>query len=741
MCGIMGIFGTKYATSSLVHGLSMMANRGQDGYGISDGHQFLFEKKLTKLREKTSHPRCAFADKIAMVGHCLHSIVGFVPQPLLGKGTLVVNSEIYNWQTLAKKYGFSITPSSVSSSTLTSARFSVANDAELLLKLLDTHSVEQFPALLEELDGVYAFAYWRQNTLILARDILGVKPLWYATQPNFAFASERKVLEVLHYYPITEVNPRKVLLYTPETGIQSISRSFFTITPEHTALKRGMEKELWGLLTNAIAKRIPDQPFGILFSGGIDSTIIASICQQLGLPFTCYTAALAPQPGQKTAEDLIMAKKVAEHFGFKLKTRIISLQEMQAYLPKVVPLIEDTNVVKVGVALPFYLACEIAKKEGIKVMFSGLGSEELFAGYERHKNALLQEANVNKECLSGLLKLYERDTYRDDVVTMHHGIELRLPFLDKDLVTYALKIPTKYKLDGPQKEHPQSKKILRDTARQMGIPEEIAMRKKRAAQYGSNVDKGLAQLAKQQGFSHKSAYLQQFLPRKNLTLGVLFSSGKDSCFAMYVMHRQNYEIACLITIKSNNPDSYMFHTPNIDLADLQAQALGIPLVVQITEGQKEEELQDLYQALYTAREKYHLDGIITGALYSTYQRDRIEHIGDTLGLKIFSPLWHMHQEEELKMLIDNNFVVLIGAIAAEGLDEHWLGRKLDAMMIEDLRKLHEKYGLNIAGEGGEFESLVLDCPMFHKRIEIVKATTTMESVNRGRYIVHDARLV
>ena len=178
-----------------------------------------------------------------------------------------------------------------------------------------------------------------------------------------------------------------------------------------------------------------------------------------------------------------------------------------------------------------------------------------------------------------LRKMYENDLYRDDVVTMYNKIETRLPFLDKSLVDFALKIPGKFKIMDSSKKF-----ILRKVALSVGMPEEIAFRPKKAAQYGNNVDKAIAKLSKQQGFENKALFLKQFYEEELVRLGVLFSSGKDSCYAMQIMKNQNYDVACLISMKSKNKDSFMFHTPNIDLVSMQSKALGIPLLLHETEG-------------------------------------------------------------------------------------------------------------------------------------------------------------
>ncbi len=706
MCGIIGIF-KEGAGEELVRGISTLRNRGRDAYGITDGTKVLIEKSIKKLPIINT----------PAIGHCLHKIIDYVPQPLRYKNNFfIANCEIYNWRELNEKHGLK-----------------AKNDAEVIFKLLlkklaSTSLKEAVIKTINELDGVFAFAVWTQNKVILARDIIGVKPIWYTLHPYFSFASEKKAL----LPNAIELNPRNLLVYDLKTKkVNFIHREFFKIYPEHKGSLKELTKKTAGYIINAIAKRIPDQKFGILFSGGIDSTIIAEVCKQLNVDFTCYTAAIT-EKGLTPARDLVWAKKVAQEQGFRLKIKEANLNEAERALKKVVPLIEDSNVVKAGVALTFYLACREAKKDGLKVIFSGLGSEEIFAGYQRHTHAF----NVNRECIYGLLNMYERDNYRDDVITMNNNLELRVPFLDKALVDFAVKIPHKYKLSKNQ-----NKIILREAGKLLGIPDFICQRKKLAAQYGSKTDKAITKIAHKNGYRFKSDYLKTLYPSPNLKLGVLFSSGKDSCYAMYRMFRQNYEIRCLLTIKSKNPDSYMFHTPNIDLTEVQSKCLGIPLLSRESSGKKELELEDLKKLLSEAKEKYKINGVVSGALFSNYQRERIEKICDELSLKVFSPLWHMDQEVEMKELVSNKFEFIFSSISAYGLDESWLGKIIDNKDIEKLSELNETIGFNVAGEGGEYESFVIDMPMFKQKIRIKDAEIKKESKERMFYIIKKYDLV
>ena len=465
-------------------------------------------------------------------------------------------------------------------------------------------------------------------------------------------------------------------------------------------------------------KRIPkNKKIGLFFSGGIDSLVLANYLKKLNYNFTCYTVAF-----DKNSEDLKIAKEIAKELDLNLKYIVINQKNIPNYLKKIVSLLKTTNPIQVSVALTIYAASELAKKDD--VVLSGLGSDEIFGGYSRHKKS----KNLNKDLKGGLKNVYKIDLMRDKLITKNFKLDIKAPYLNKELVKYSLKIPEKYKIKGKN-----NKAILRDLALKEGIPKRYSLRPKKAAQYGSMSDKMIEKLAKKQK-KFKSEYLSQFMK-----LGVLFSSGKDSCYATYLM--KDHDIKCLITIKSKNPDSYMYHTPNIHLAELQAEAMQLPILLQNTTGKKEDELKDLEKALKKAKAKYKIQGIITGALFSDYQRERIEKIAKELNLKVFSPLWHKDQETEMRELIKNNFKIIFSSIAADGLDSSWLNKIITNEDIDKLSKLNKKNGLNVAGEGGEFESLVLDCPLFHKALEIQEYSIEEENKNIAKLIVTKAKLI
>jgi asparagine synthase (glutamine-hydrolysing) len=164
----------------------------------------------------------------------------------------------------------------------------------------------------------------------------------------------------------------------------------------------------------------------------------------------------------------------------------------------------------------------------------------------------------------------------------------------------------------------------------------------------------------------------------------------------------------------------MFHTPNIRLVKKQAKVMGLPLLKRKTKGEKEKELEDLEWVIQQAKEEYDVQGIVTGALYSEYQTSRIEKICKKFDLECINPLWKKEEVSYLWELVKSKFKVIITAVAAYPLDKSWLGREIDEKFIEDVKELEKKYEIHPAGEGGEFETLVLDCPLFKKPLKVVR---------------------
>jgi diphthine-ammonia ligase len=209
---------------------------------------------------------------------------------------------------------------------------------------------------------------------------------------------------------------------------------------------------------------------------------------------------------------------------------------------------------------------------------------------------------------------------------------------------------------------------------------------------------------------------------------VLFSGGKDSTMAIYKAIDEGYTVEYLVSMISENPESYMFHVPNIHITDLSSEAMGIPLIKAKTHGQKEEELDDLKRVLKELKDKG-IEAVFAGALASEYQKSRIDKLCKDIGLESNAPLWHLDPKQYMEEIIELGFEVIIISVSAEGLDESWLGRKIDHKLLEDIIALNKKYGMHMAFEGGEAETLVLDCPIFKKRIKIIESSTVWDRDN------------
>lgn len=217
-----------------------------------------------------------------------------------------------------------------------------------------------------------------------------------------------------------------------------------------------------------------------------------------------------------------------------------------------------------------------------------------------------------------------------------------------------------------------------------------------------------------------------------MKLAVLLSGGKDSVYAGYLAKKAGHELACAITIYSENKHSYMFHTPSVGKTKKQAEVMDIPLILGKTSGKKELELTDLEKSIKTAIKRYKIHGIVTGAIQSVYQSSRIQKICNKLKIECFNPLWQISEKEYLEELINNKFKVILVGVFAFPFDEKWLGREINKEFIGEIGKLNKKYKISMIGEGGEFESFVLNCPLFKKELKIKSFKDFKEGENSFR---------
>jgi len=214
----------------------------------------------------------------------------------------------------------------------------------------------------------------------------------------------------------------------------------------------------------------------------------------------------------------------------------------------------------------------------------------------------------------------------------------------------------------------------------------------------------------------------------------LISGGKDSLYAMYLAMQQGFEINRILTVIPEDKYSYMYHTPNLSITEMQAQAMGLKCIKIM--GEKDDELLSLKKFLEDAYE----DFVIVGAVASEYQFYRILFVCEEIGKKVYLPLWRKDPLKLLKNLVLEEFEVIIVSVAAEGLGKEFLGRKIDEETVKILEEKMERYGVNPIGEGGEFETCVLNAPIFRRKIKVKRAKIDWRG-SHGYYIIENAELV
>lgn len=215
----------------------------------------------------------------------------------------------------------------------------------------------------------------------------------------------------------------------------------------------------------------------------------------------------------------------------------------------------------------------------------------------------------------------------------------------------------------------------------------------------------------------------------------LITGGKDSLYALMKALEMGCEVEYLVCMAPRRRESWMFHWVNVHLTPLVSEAVGIPLVYRETSGVAEKEVEDLRQVV----SELGVDALVSGAVASRYQKTRIDGICSELGIRHVAPLWGRDQAELLSEMLSAGLDVVFTAVAALGFGRDWLGRRLDQGALEGLLDLSRRYGVNPCGEGGEYETLVLDAPVYRKRIAIVRSRTVWLG-DSGYLVVEEARL-
>ena len=517
MCGIAGILNknNQGVTEDLILMLSCMHNRGPDGVAIQVG-----QNKPNSLESyELSVP---YIDGRFGLGHVRLAIVGgqLGRQPFTscdGRLTLEHNGEIYNYKQIRNKLR-------------TDHDFASTSDSEVILHFLE-EKLAQSGSLLKALrkmarilDGVYSIAVKDHKTgeIALVRDLLGVRQLYYSEDSEqVTFASEQKAIWLLGgNKSVRRVMPGHAVIITnkgnlteyriaePPRTLDSNRSSFRYNTLEGAiraykrALMLSMKKRTEGL-----------DKIGIIFSGGIDSVLVAWLAKDLVKEVICYNA------GTLDSSDILFADKVAKELQLTLKVNVITKRSTQEMLPKIIHAIEERDSLQVEVALPIYSAMALAKKDHVKVVFSGQGTDEILGGYSWYPSIVAKEgySSLRNHMIEDLFLLYKETLEREDKTTMAHGIEMREPYLDRQVIKTAFDINPKLNVRGPNDY--LGKHVHRKLAAELGIPNEIAYRNKAAAQHGSGIHFLIDEIARENNFDESkisSSYLDELQKRELL---------------------------------------------------------------------------------------------------------------------------------------------------------------------------------------------------------------------------------
>lgn len=459
MCSIAGLQG-KFTQEDLTSLLKSTKNRGPDSTGILLDNELFLDIDLENFTNDKKYN--------LGLGHNLLSIFNLGDkddnyQPIANcKLALVFNGEIYNFKSLAGE--------------------DVPTDGQLIFNLIekfyneDSNLLRAVKKTTQLLDGDYSFAVHDYENIAIARDPLGVKPLFYGKNDKVnAFSSSKYSLKQLNIKDIKTLNPNAILYnWTDISSGENISK-------KQILVKGNIKEQLENHLRKAVLKRTEYlDEIAVIFSGGIDSTILTMLLKDLPVKIKLYTV------GGENSKDVIASRKIAKYYNLPLKIQTINEKIVKDNLENVVKAIGENNLMKIGVGMTIYLACQMIHEDGIKVAISAQGADELFAGYNRYLKSYAT-GNLDEELRYDIENMYHVNLERDDAVSMENSVELRLPFLDKNLVKFALNIPIEYKI--ANREDKIRKNILRDLAHDLGLPKEFAYRPKKAAQYGSGIDK------------------------------------------------------------------------------------------------------------------------------------------------------------------------------------------------------------------------------------------------------------
>jgi asparagine synthase (glutamine-hydrolysing) len=463
------------ATEIAVAMLKAMEHKGVGAFGIASPTIVNIWKTLeAEQRQNLNSP--------IIIGNAFsRTLLTDKPQPLkLSEGTLVFEGRIY--PTVPE-----------------------ISDAEVISKKPDRkEAIEN----LFDSEGCFAFVIAKPDKIIVGRDIMGVCPLYYGENLKFAaLASERKALWKIGLKDVNSFPPGHTAT-VDEGGFQFKRVQTLTYSKAKQTSMQTAAKHLQKLLQQSVRERLSGlREVAVAFSGGLDSSLIAFLAKNTEADVHLIYVSLKSQPETEHV------KKVAEELKLPVHVCLYEEEDVQTVLKQVLWLIEEPDPVKISIGVPFYWIAGKTAQMDLRVMLAGQGADELFGGYRRYVDDYSRYGSerVYKILFSDVRKMYETNFERDFKICNFHDVELRLPFVTYEMAKFATSLPVTLKIRLP--DDGLRKLVLRQAAKNLGLPEFIVEKPKRAIQYATGVNRVLKKLASKRGLS-----LREYLHRTFQTL-------------------------------------------------------------------------------------------------------------------------------------------------------------------------------------------------------------------------------
>lgn len=478
------------AVPTVVAMLRELKHRGKDGHGIATPGSVITASSIEELKPKN-------CNSSIVLGHNLSRIFPRdQPQPIQGNGFTVV---------------------------FEGRLFPSPNPLELpevkeIVRKLASNALRNAGSIIEKLDGSYVFALAESNRIVAGRDVFGATPLHYAENDAVcAVASERKALWKIGLEDVESFPPGHLAVINTR-GFSFRMVKALRMPPRETVDMETAARALQLLLLESTRKKVSDlEAVAVAFSGGIDSSVVAVLAENVGLDVHLVSVGL---DGQR---EVMFAEEAAEALGLPLHLQTYTVSELEETLAKVLWLIEEPHAINACIAVPFYWLAEVASKLGYPVLLAGQGADELFGGYQRYLTEYERSGAeaVEQKMFSDVENAYRTNFQRDNQVCSFHGVELRLPFIDRDVVDFALRLPLRLKLNSV--EDMLRKRVLRRVARNLEIPLFLADKPKKAVQYTTGVTKALKRLAKDEDLTLRE-YVKKIFSRVYPSAGKRFAS-------------------------------------------------------------------------------------------------------------------------------------------------------------------------------------------------------------------------